>query len=187
MDYKYLENKYMHNIKTLLYNFPNRYKFYRVNNLDFFQYNAEELDFELFKSRNSFIKRYKLYEDLGKDIENNGMYAPLYVDNVVENKVIEGAHRLMGLKSINSRLNVLCMSLSEDSTVYTTTYKLEDGKLKKVNGITYIRIVENTIDIDMEMNKIRSEKYYPSSKFFTNEEIFKREMAEYERTKISRN
>jgi hypothetical protein len=133
------------------------------------------------------------YNHLGRDILERGMYAPIYINK--NNLILEGNHRVEGLKRIGKNLKLLCIYYPVKPTFIDEDiwfYKLNKNKngIKKLFVKEIGQIIKYTVDLDMYLlteMRLKMDSLPPASKFFTDKNVFNREMAEYEKSKISRN
>jgi hypothetical protein len=181
----------MNNIKNIV--LTKEYDFLPVNELEVNNGMIKNYNTEKYKDNRRGLLSFFSYNNLGKDIINRGMYAPIYVNR--DNLILEGNHRVEGLKRIGANINLLC--IYNPNNLYhlnkgILTYKLNKAKddIESLLIGELGEIIKYTVDIDVYLLtelRLKMGNLPPASKFFTNKEIFKREMAEYERTKTSRN
>lgn len=191
MKYDYYFNLYMNNIKNIV--LTKEYDFLPVNELEVNNGMIKNYNTEKYKDNRRGLLSFFSYNNLGKDIINRGMYAQIYVNR--DNLILEGNHRVEGLKRIGANINLLCIYNPNNP------YHLKKGiltyKLNKVkDDIESLligelgEIIKYTVDIDVYLLtelRLKMDRLPAASKFFTDKEIFKKEMAEYERSKTGRN
>lgn len=192
MEYKEIfNNYYMDNIKKIISLFG--YNFYKPREIKLIPGVVEAIEIEHNKKHFKGLKSFNSYKTLREDIIKRGMYAPIYID---ENKeVMEGWHRLYSLKQTDEDIDLLCLTaprVPKFLNKEVKIYRLDKDKNKIINvkSNELYTMCMYTLEIDIYLLtelRLKMGNLPPASNFFTDKEIFKREMAEYERFKISRN
>jgi len=192
MEYKEIfDNYYMYNIKKIISLFG--YNFYKPREIKLIPGVIETMEIEHNREHLKGLKSFNSYKTLREDIVRRGMYAPMYID---ENKeVMEGWHRLNSLKQTNEDIDLLCLTaprvpkfLNKEINIYSLSK--DKNKIINVESNELYTMCMYTLEIDIYLLtdlRLKMDRLPPASKFFTDKEIFKREMAEYERSKTSRN